>query len=382
MKKTSLLLLGLLVLATLSAQQEYIVTTKSLYERVTKIEKKSDNFHFYLHINGSFDAEFNKNEFQQSIFRMNQLRLEAAGNINSWLSYRWRQLLNRPNEHRTSIDNLPANIDFALLRAQVSNKFFLTVGRQCAAIGGIEFDMNPTFVYQYSDFSSRMTPFLTGVGISYQPSQAHEWQLQVLDGSLQRFEQTYSAPGIERSTFPFLYSLNWNGNLFDGVFRTRWSGSFLSQAKDKNLIHFALGNIVTFSPNMSIWFDALYSLEDIDKKGYISDRLYGGERNAFNTEYLTFIAKLDYRFVPRWNLFVKGMYETASVAKPYDEVAAGRYRTSIGYLAGIEYYPMETGLRFFLAYIGHSSMHGKKATSADKQTNKVSLGFMYQLPMF
>ena len=55
---------------------------------------------------------------------------------------------------------------------------------------------------------------------------------------------------------------------------------------------------------------------------------------------------------------MKGMYETASVTKAADGIEKGNYRTSWGYLAGVEFYPMKTNLHFFLTYVGvHTTSH-------------------------
>ena len=74
---------------------------------------------------------------------MHQLRIEAKGNINNWLSYRYRQRLNRSNDANGMIDNLPTSIDYAGIGIQLNDQFSLFAGKQCAAYGGFEFDLNP-----------------------------------------------------------------------------------------------------------------------------------------------------------------------------------------------------------------------------------------------
>ena len=81
------------------------------------------------------------------------------------------------------------------------------------------------------------------------------------------------------------------------------------------------------------------------------------------------------------------MYETASIKDftdpgDYPGIKNGKYRTSLGYLGGIEYYPMESNLHFFLTYVGRHYIYEEIANKADYSTNRVSLGFIYQLPMF
>ena len=61
-----------------------------LFEELTDVKKKTDKFNLYLNMQGSFDAHF-QNGFQEGDFNMHQLRIEAKGNINNWLSYRYRQ---------------------------------------------------------------------------------------------------------------------------------------------------------------------------------------------------------------------------------------------------------------------------------------------------
>ena len=68
-----------------------------LFEELTNVKKKTDKFNLYLNMQGSFDAHF-RDGFQEGDFNMHQLRIEAKGNINNWLSYRYRQRLNRSND--------------------------------------------------------------------------------------------------------------------------------------------------------------------------------------------------------------------------------------------------------------------------------------------
>ena len=68
---------------------------KTLFEEVTGLKKKSDKFNLYLNMNGSFDATQGVSDPTKGKFNMRQLRIEAKGNVNDWLSYRWRQRLNR-----------------------------------------------------------------------------------------------------------------------------------------------------------------------------------------------------------------------------------------------------------------------------------------------
>ena len=382
MKKLLTLLIIALCVIGVNAQE------KSLYEEFSGVKKKTDKFNLYMNMNGSFDAMFNDNGFDQGKFNMRQLRIESKGNVNEWLSYRWRQRLNRPNNGNDNIDNLPTSIDIAGIGVKLSDKFSLFLGKQCAAYGGFEFDANPIEIYEYSDMIEYMSNFMTGVNIGYDFMPGQQINFQVLNSlngpftSMYHFDPVLMATlNVEASKLPMVYTLNWNGN-FNNVFKTRWSASLMSQAKDKNLYYIALGNELTLG-KFNMYLDFMYSNDAIDRGGIVTEiRGYELGHNVYNTSYMSLVTKLNYRVADKWNVFVKGMYETASVTEESLLVAKGKYRTSLGYLGGIEYYPMESNLHFFLTYVGRHYIYEEIANKADYSTNRVSLGFIYQLPMF
>ena len=370
----------------------------SLFEEVSGIKKKTDKFNLYMNMNGSFDAMFNDSDFDYGKFNMRQLRIEAKGNVNEWLSYRWRQRLNRPNNGGDNIDNLPTSIDIAGIGVKLGNKFSIFAGKQCAAYGGFEFDANPIEIYEYSDMIENMSNFMTGVNIGYDFTDKQQLNFQVLNSLNGDFYSMYGEFNPEMGIFgegvvatpsklPLVYTLNWNGN-FANVYKTRWSASIMSQAEGKNLYYFALGNELTLG-KFNMYFDVMYSNDAIDRSGIMTEivgEVHG--HNIFKTSYLSLVTKLNYRFAEKWNVFVKGMYETASVIdhtdpRAYPFIINGKYRTSLGYLGGIEYYPMESNLHFFLTYVGRHYMYEEIAVGhKDYSTNRVSVGFIYQLPMF
>ena len=383
MKKLLTLLVLALCVIGLNAQEE-----KSLYEQISGVKKKTDKFNLYMNMNGSFDAMFNDDGFDYGKFNMRQLRIESKGNVNEWLSYRWRQRLNRPNNGGSMIDNLPTSIDIAGIGVKLGDKFSIFAGKQCAAYGGFEFDANPIEIYEYSDMIEYMSNFMTGINIGYDFLEGQQLNFQILNSLNGPFSEMYhfdpvlmATLNVEASKLPLVYTLNWNGN-FNDVFKTRWSASIMSQAKGENLYYFALGNELTLG-NFNMYLDFMYSNDAIDRGGIITE-IRGLEfgHNVYNTSYMSLVTKLNYRFADKWNVFVKGMYETASVTEESELVAEGKYRTSLGYLGGIEYYPMESNLHFFLTYVGRHYIYEEIANKPDYSTNRVSVGFIYQLPMF
>ncbi|UYU41115.1 OprO/OprP family phosphate-selective porin [Bacteroides salyersiae] len=388
-----LLILGSIqgVYAQRTEKSKKFMVDKTLFEELTDVKKKSDKFNLYLNMQGGFDANF-RDGFEEGAFKMRQLRIEMKGNINNWLSYRYRQRLNRSNDGGGMIDNVPTSIDYAGIGIKLNDRFNLFAGKQCTAYGGIEFDLNPIDIYEYSDMIENMSNFMTGLTIGYNLTSTQQLNLQILNSRNGSFDSTYGIteneegklPDLKSGKLPLVYTLNWNGT-FNDVFKTRWSASILNEAKSKNMYYYALGNELNLD-KFNMFLDFMYAQEGIDRNGTITG-IVGrpGGHNIFDTGYLSVVTKLNYRFLPKWNVFVKGMYETASVTKSTEDIAKGNYRTSWGYLAGVEYYPMETNLHFFLTYVGRSynfTSRAKILGQEDYSTNRISVGFIWQMPVF
>ena len=361
---------------------------KTLFERVAKIEKKSDKFNLFFNMHYAFDADFNAGNFEQGAFNMHQFRIEAKGKVTDWLSYRWRQRLNRGNDGGGFIDNLPNSIDLAYLNFAVTDKFSISAGKLCAAYGGIEFDMNPIEIYRYSEIINNMSNFMSGVTFTYDFNANQQLAFQVLDSRNDSIVSTYGA-NLEANKLPFVYTLNWNANMFDGAWQTRWSASVMDEVKDKYMYYVALGNQFNFSPKCNMFVDLMSSYENIDRKGIMTN-MFGGQanfngHNMYNALYNSLVAKVNWRFQPKWNFFVKGMLESAAIYRGEEGIADGNYRTSVGYLTGVEYYPMETNLHLFLTFVGQTHLFTERAKAlgqSDYSTQRVSVGFIYQLPAF
>ena len=395
MRNTAFALLALAA-GIASAQVTTGEKEATLFERVAKIEKKSDKFNLFFNMHYAFDADFNAGNFEQGAFNMHQFRIEAKGKVTDWLSYRWRQRLNRGNDGGGFIDNLPNSIDLAYLNFSVTDKFSISAGKLCAAYGGIEFDMNPIEIYRYSEMVNNMSNFMSGVMFTYDFNPNQQLAFQVLDSRNGSIKDTYG-DSLHANKLPLLYTLNWNANMFDGAWQTRWSASVMDEVKGKYMYYVALGNQFNFSPKCNMFFDLMSSYECLDRKGIMTNMFGKMENfkghNMYNTLYNSLVAKVNWRFQPKWNFFVKGMLESAAIyggeandgVYKNGNVADGNYRTSVGYLTGVEYYPMESNLHLFLTFVGQTHLFTERAKALgqnDYSTQRVSVGFIYQLPAF
>ena len=386
MKKYIVSLLWIVLVPCVSPAQSITdsIDSRTVFSELTGIKKKTDKFNLFLNMHGGFNAKF-QDGFQEGAFEMKQLRIEAKGDVNDWLSYRYRQRLNRGNAGNGNIDNLPTSIDIAGIGVKLNPRFSLFLGKQCTVYGGIEFDLNPIEIYEYAEMIEYMSNFMTGVNVAFSPIENQQIQFQILDSRNGSLEETYGeSEFLEAPKLPLVYTLNWNGN-FHNIYKTRWSASVMNEVKGKRMYYYALGNELTLD-KFGAYFDWMYSREGIDRKGIMTS-IVGTEEghNVFDAEYMSFVLHGNYRFLPKWNVFVKGMYETASISKATELIEKGKYRTSWGYLGGIEFYPMDENLHFFVTYVGRSYRFTDKAKtlgSENYQTSRVSVGLIWQLPVF
>ena len=135
---------------------------------------------------------------------------------------------------------------------------------------------------------------------------------------------------------------------------------------------------------MLAYFDALYSRSAIDSQQRITS--LQTQYTAQNTQYLTFIANIDYQFAPKWNAYIKGAYEAASVYEANGIFAKGRYITSWNGQACVEWFPCEEdkGFKVFAHYVykGHTLSDNAKALGAAMpHTQRVSIGIQYVIPV-
>ncbi len=370
---------------------------QSLAERVLNLEKKTDAFQVYF----NYAAAFQSGEMEgydspwTSQFKNKQLRLEIKGNIGEHLSYRLRHRLNKANDARG--DNFAKATDIMMINWKFNDKWSIAGGKMCQIWGGFEFDENPMVIYQYSDMVDNMDNFMAGAMVSFKPVPSQEIAFMVSNANNDKFGGAKVLVGNKVEDFktadnPLTYILNWNGSMFDGVLNTRWAYGIQTQADGKYSKMLTLGQQLNL-PKFQWYIDYMGEWDDMDRLGIASGEV--GDLLG-NVQYNSFITKANWQFAPKWNLMLKGMFETANV-KDIDGVnekgeviknAYKNYRKSFGYIGALEYYPMEgQDFRVSLSYIGRKFNYSDDAKAvnsklADYNTNRIELGFMYRIKAF
>lgn len=393
MKKT-ILLLCLFIWKVGCYAQEPLVnpddSTRTLLERLTKDDKSilSANMNLQFYTSGA--AYLTEGKLDEAAFKLNRVRLEILGTFAERFSYHFRQSFNKYS-NPYSLDNLSSSVEYAYVKWDMSKLFSLTAGKQVIALGGYEYYVNAIKVREFSDFNNNINCYQAGLTGTFNLSPTHELNLQILNNRSGSDEDVYSfglPQEIEKTKVPIITTVNWNGLFFDRVLELRYAASWGQLAKKKNLYYLTAGNIVKKGP-VTAYIDLMYSREGIDSKGVLSNltnsELYTPV-TAQNASYFTVIADFDYRIHPNWNIYVKGAYETSSIYEDNGFFEKGLYRRTWNAQACLEYFPMKNSellIFFHLLYKGNTlTKHSRAIGALSPDTQRISLGLVYSIPVF
>lgn len=393
-------MLALLLPVVAAAQNQTLISEQdsipSMIERIIaereggyKIRKIKSNINLEFYT--SANAYFTENEFDDLSFKLNRVRLEIEGRLNDHLSYHFRQSFNKySNPH--SVDNLSSSIEYANITWHASDRFNLVAGKQFVSLGGYEAYVNALRVREFCEFNNNVAVYQAGIMgvVQFNPSQ--QLILQVVNNRSGSDSDLYiygRPDGIEAAKFPLLATVNWNGLFLDDALHFRYAASMGQLAKGKNIYYLTCGNIYEKYPFVA-YLDVMYSREGIDSQQRITT-LQGQGRGmlpvtAQNTQYLSFIANLDYQFHPKWNAYIKGAYETSGIYEANSIFAKGRYLTSWNAQACLEWFPFteDKGFKVFAHYLykGHHLTENAEVMMASMpHTQRISLGLVYVIPV-
>lgn len=343
-----------------------------------------------LHLRSAFHARFNSGtaDRDEASFRFDHIMIGIYGNITDKLSCKYLQRLNKGTQ-AFETENLSSTIDYAYLKYQLTPQFAITGGRQALFVGGFEYNEYPINIYDYSGITNNITCYLTGVNVAYSIRNNQELAFQILNNKAGTMEEAFGRipEGIERPFAPLYYSLAWNSNYSDNKVQLRYAATAGELAKGKWVFMVSGGQMANFG-KVNIFLDILYHRSAIDHLGVIRKMATNADGTAWDgiarsVEYLTFVSEANYRFLPKWNIHLKGFYDRASVYKENGIFSKGNYLSSWGYQGGIEFFPMaDSNLHLFLNTTGKIYKNIQKENRMNQEDQfRVSLGVVYRLPV-
>lgn len=356
-------------------------------------QKRLSNIDFIANQQFAFRSDFTDGDFVGSKFKMEQFRMEIRGWVTEKVYFRFRHRYTSPFEPQT-MDKIIKGVDMAYIAFKVGNKdkWELMAGKFCLDWGGIEFDLNPVDIYEYSDIIEQADNFMSGVGAKYFVNSGNYIGLQVYNSRTQTFDEIYgndsiiNGAGITASKAPLGGVLTWRGSLWGGKVTTLWSYSLTNEASGMYKNYFAFGQQLHLK-NFTLAYDFKHSNEDLDRTGIISKEIPRDEYGYVlrDTRYWSHWLQADWQFIPKWHVCLVGMIDQANWDADTDPTkTTNNIRTAYGFIPTVEFYPWDdVNLKFFVGYVGriykYSDYTKSKIGVQDYNTGRVMVGLISPL---
>lgn len=388
----TVILFGITVIGYAQYRQTSI---KPEYKSLIPEDKQNrlKNIDFIANTQFAFRNDFTDGVYQGSKFKMEQFRLEMKGWVTDKVFFRFRHRYTSPFEPQ-SVDKIIKGVDMAFVAFKLgnNNKWELMAGKFCVDWGGIEFDLNPIDIYEYSDIIEQADNFLSGVGIKYFVNPSNYIGLQVYNSRTQTYDELYGTDsivggaGITASKAPLGGVVTWRGTLWDGLVNTLWSYSYTNEASGQFKSYAAFGQQLNLK-NFTLAYDFKISMEDLDRTGIISKEIPREEYGyvLLNTQYTSHWVRADWQFVPNWHLCFDGFIDCANWKDDEDPSKTDdRIKTSYSYIPTVEYHPWDDfPMKFFIGYVGrvhnYSDYTKEKIDSKDYTTGRLMVGLISPL---
>jgi len=214
------------------------------------------------------------------------------------------------------------NTDFIYLDYKPTKNWRFRFGKEAMALGGFEYDASPIDVYFPTNLWRNIYCFQMAAHAAYISNDGnHTLVAQVSNSPYVNYE------GLNYDAGLVSYNLYWAGQI--GHWHTRWSTSMMEYRWGHFLNMTMIGNELVYD-KWDLYIDVMHHALDWDDWG----KNFG------------FVSCANYYFTPRFNIFIKGMYEQnksaeriGSAVSPGHQLEAGH--TSARYGLGLEYFPNE-----------------------------------------
>jgi len=353
MKKLYLILSALLACSGIFAQHK---ESETIIERLIWDDKM---LNIMVDTRVDYQMDFQKNKLDDAFFHGQTLKIWVAGEIIPGIRYRIRHRLNKPQTPLR--EGFSGATDHAWIAFDAGKNWTFTVGKQSIQLGTFEYDYNPADIYLptmiYNDFDG----YKLGLNVGYHfLGQTLNFQLANSDAP-QFAAEEYKNKSIALTTL-------WEGNLFNGVVKTRWGYGAFQHAKTK------FYNWLTFGTQLNAGkftteLDYYFGNRDMDYSADVDDPELG--LRYVNDQSAS--VNLKYNF-GKFRPFVKGTWNQRK-DKKFDSNAY----ESWGIQAVMECYPFTNkyikDLRFHAMYAySTTDFEGNFDQLANKNMHSVLIG--------
>lgn len=396
MKKVTSIAASLFLIACIPqrvAAQEKAVDTPPQIDSLYQSQPPTSNlFHLDVLLRAGLNVESMGASEATNKINLDEARILLRGDYNDQLSYRVRFRLNR-SFAPTSQDNASRALDMAYLKYKFGkdHKWAITAGKQSALVGSYEFENNPIYEFKFTDYVDRiLNLFVVGATLSYELNPDHSLNLQVYNTINDSFADLHSKNGytlgdLKASSTPIGAYATWIGSFWDKKISTKWSYNISQLAEHKTNHGISLANKLKTDRDM-LYVDLQYSYLAVDyaliASAAMNDfyaRTNSDRVLAQDVIYISMVARYDRMLSDKWELALKGAYETAGMTKDTD--IDRDFRRNLTYFAALQHKPFKKqDLRFYLGYVGNTVSFDSQFNRPKQQFNRLALGTYFTIP--
>ena len=269
-------------------------------------------------------------------FRGKYLMLVINGNIGKRFAYSYRQRLNELKKDQSFFDG----IDFMNLTYKFNPRWDVTAGKMALAVGSWEYDRNPMYVYNFSEWLNYLSCFKFGVSVGYNVTGKDRLVAQVTESPFNEKNDLYG------------YHLAWFGN--HDWLHTIYSANVLEYRPGKFIYYLCLGHRL----ELNRW---TVELDYVNR---------ATERHAFFFKDCSVVGEVAYAPSSHWSILAKGSY-TVNNSHDASDVCVMPGTEISQVTGGVEFFPLKGGNRAirFHAICGYNFGTNTKADAVvqDKQ---------------
>jgi len=304
-------------------------------------------------------STINNGDMDELTFKGQTIKIWLVGEIIPGIRYRVRHRLNKPQSPLR--EGYSAATDQAWVAFDIGKNWTLTAGKQSVQFGTFEYDYNPADIYVATMCFDDLDAYKTGVNAAYK-FLGQTLNLQVVNSDAPQFaSDNYKNKALA-------VNVMWEGNLFNGLVKTRWGYGAFQHDKKKFYNWLTAGtqlNVGHFTTEV----DYYLGNRNMDY-GYMMDNSELGTRYV-RDQSLALNLKYDFG---KWKPFVKGTWNQRH-DKEYDSNA---YQTK-GIQAVVEFYPFTNklvkDLRFHAMYAyTNTDFQGEFNDLNNKDTHSLLVG--------
>lgn len=312
-----------------------------------------------LDTRADFVSSFTNGDTDETSFKGQTFKIWLAGEIVPGIRYRVRHRLNKPQNPLR--EGYSGATDQAWVSFDIGNHWTIMAGKQSVQFGTFEYDYNPADIYMPTMCFDDLDAYKTGVNVAYK-FMGQTLNLQVVNSDAPQFASD------EYKKKALAINVLWEGNLFDGLLKTRWAYGAFQHNKKKFYNWLTAGtqlNIGQFSTEL----DYYLGNRDMDYGSVVNNEELGSRYVRDQSVSLN----LKYNF-GKWRPFVKGIWN-----QRHDKHFGNNAYQTKGIQAVAEFYPFTDkrikDLRFHAMYAyGNTDFQGEFNDMGNKDTHTLLVG--------